>query len=68
MEYRPPTWSNFNNSHLLEVAEDGTIKPTEEYQTFANEKNQDLEQSGINARLIWDNITSSFVLHFTDCN
>ena len=63
MTYIPPTWhNNYDNSHLLEVAEDGTVKPKPEYQAYADEVNLELERSKSNDRLVWDGVTTSFVL------
>lgn len=63
MSYTPPTWhNNYDNSHLLEVAEDGTVKPKLEYQAYADKVNLELKQSGSHDRLVWDGITASFVV------
>lgn len=62
MEYIPPTWHhNYDNSHLLEFAEDGTVTPKPEYQAYADDVNRDFERSGSSDRLVWDDITASFV-------
>jgi hypothetical protein len=63
MTYIPPTWhNNYDNSHLLEVAEDSTVKPKPEYQTYADEVNLELERSGSDDHLVWSDVLASFVV------
>jgi len=61
--YIPATWhNNYDNSHNLKVARDGTIKPNAAYQAFADERNLDYERLNMDVRLVWDDVTTSFVL------
>jgi hypothetical protein len=61
-KYTPPTWhNNYDNSHLLEFAQDGTIRPKPEYQAYADSVNRELQHAGSSERLVWDDITASFV-------
>jgi hypothetical protein len=65
--YVPPSWLNgYDNRHLLEVLPDGTFKPTPEYQACADTTNAELEKYGYPERLVWDTVTTSFVMRPVD--
>jgi hypothetical protein len=64
MRYIPPTWhNNYDNSWNLKVVK-GKILPKAAYRAYAAGVNLRLEQEKSSERLVWDDITTSFVLRF----
>lgn len=66
--YEPPTWhQGYNNTHLLEMDEDGVISPCAAYQAWADEQNMYFAQQGNNTRMVWKEDMASFSVVTLDC-
>jgi hypothetical protein len=66
MRYTPPTWhNNYDNRHNLKVVK-GKMLPKAAYRAHAARVNREHAQLGMNTRMVWSEITSSFVLRFIE--